>query len=75
MGMTSATSKAIYHTEALINMVVCSLSRVEGGGTTVPKNGIPHIRSPGRATVVGQDCQDIQFCPINTTTYRSSNLD
>ena len=39
---------------ALINMVVFSLSRVEGGGTTVSKNGSPHIRSPGRITYCGE---------------------
>ena len=49
-----------------------SSSRAERGETAIPKNGSPHTGSPGRATVVGQDCQDIQFCP---TTSRSSNRD
>ena len=50
-------------------------SRAARGETTIPKNGSPHTGSPGRTSVVGQDCQDIQFCPINTTTSRSSNRD
>ena len=52
-----------------------SSSRAERGETTVPKNGSPHTRSPGRTSLVGQDCQDIQFRPINTTTSISSNRD
>ena len=52
-----------------------SSSRAERGETTIPKNGSPHTGSPGRTSVVGQDSQDIQFRPINTTTSRSSNRD
>ena len=52
-----------------------SSSRAERGETTIPKNGSPHIGSPGRTAMVGQDCQDIQFCPTNTTTTRSNNRD
>ena len=52
-----------------------SSSRAERGKTTIPKNGNPHIGSPDRTAVVGQDCQDIQFCPTNTTTARSNNRD
>ena len=52
-----------------------SSNRTERGETTIPKNGSPYTGSPGRTSVVGQDCQDIQFRPINTTTSRSSNRD
>ena len=33
-----------------------SSSRAERGETTIPKNGSPHTGSPGRTSVVGQDC-------------------
>ena len=52
-----------------------SSSRAERGETMIPKNGSPHIRSPDRTAVVGQDCQEIQIYPTNTTTARSSNQD
>ena len=80
VGMTNAAKQAIpiaplFHRyiQAPINRVVAQAE--QRGETTIPKNGSPLTGSPGRTFVVGQDCQDIQFYPINTTTSKSSNQD
>ena len=71
LGMTNAAKQAIPIAPLFHRHIATgpdkqggSSSRTERGETTIPKNGSPHTGSPGRTSVVGQDCQDIQFCPL-----------